>query len=264
MEKLSERQPLPCVGEESARLKPARSKTFSRAYFKEAAALLKNVKILAFAAVICALRIAVKSLSVPIAPGVYLSFDCYVNAVGAMVYGPIFALLVGAVSDTLGAVLFPKGAYFFPFIAVEMLSGFIFALFLWRKKLTAPRLLLAKFTVNFLCNLVLNPLIMKWYYYWLVTVKGQPQQVYYMITGVRIVKNLAIFPLEAVLICVLLNALLPGLKSLGYADKSQKDIALEKKELLLCGALTVLSVAIVLFYVFFLRDFVAAHNIKLF
>ena len=85
-----------------------------------------------------------------------------------------------------------------------------------------------------------------------------------MINGVRIVKNLAIFPLEAVLICVLLNALLPGLKSLGYADKSQEGIALEKKELLLCGAFAVLSVAIVLFYVFFLRDFVAAHNIKLF
>ena len=259
MEKLSERQPLPCAGEESARLKPARSKTFSRAYFKEAAALIKNVKILAFAAVICALRIAVKSLSVPIAPGVYLSFDCYVNAVGAMVYGPIFALLVGAVSDTLGAVLFPKGAYFFPFIAVEMLSGFIFALFLWRKKLTAPRLLLAKFTVNFLCNIVLNSAIQKWYYALFVTDK-----VYYMINGVRIVKNLAIFPLEAVLICVLLNALLPGLKSLGYADKSQEGIALEKKELLLCGAFAALSVAIVLFYVFFLRDFVAAHNIKLF
>lgn len=262
MEKITESETLRRDGETEIPQEKAAEKhpkSFSRTYWKDAAALLKNVKILAYAAVICALRVAVKSLSVPIAPGVYLSFDCYINAVGAMVYGPLTALLVGAVSDTIGGVLFPKGPYFFPFIAVEMLSGFIFALFLWRKKLTAPRLLLAKFTVNFVCNIVLNSAIQKWYY-----ALFDADKVYYMINGVRIVKNLAVFPLEAVLICVLLNALLPGLKALGYADKSQESIALEKKELLLCALFAVLSVALVLFYAFFLKDFVAAHNIKLF
>ena len=45
-----------------------------------------------------------------------------------MIYGPLVGLLVGAVSDTIGAVLFPTGAYFFPFIFVEMFSSFIFGL----------------------------------------------------------------------------------------------------------------------------------------
>lgn len=87
-------------------------KTFSHAYFKEAAKVFKDARKLAFAAVICALRVAVKSLSLQIAPGVYLSFDCYVNALGSLVYGPLMALCVGAVSDTIGGVMFPKGAYF--------------------------------------------------------------------------------------------------------------------------------------------------------
>ena len=67
-------------------------KTFSHAYFKEAAKVFKDARKLAFAAVICALRVAVKSLSLQIAPGVYLSFDCYVNALGSLVYGPLMAL----------------------------------------------------------------------------------------------------------------------------------------------------------------------------
>ena len=83
-------------------------KTFSHAYFKEAAKVFKDARKLAFAAVICALRVAVKSLSLQIAPGVYLSFDCYVNALGSLVYGPLMALCVGAVSDTIGGVMCAK------------------------------------------------------------------------------------------------------------------------------------------------------------
>ena len=236
-----------------------RIKTFSRAYWREAARLFKSVRMLAFAALICALRVAVKMFSVPIAPGLYLSFDCYVNAVGALVYGPLVALCVGAVSDTIGAALFPKGPYFFPFIVVEMASGFIFGIFIWRKKLTASRLLTAKFTVNFVCNIVLNSLIQKWYY-----ALFDAEKVYYIINGARIVKNLVLFPLEATLICLLVNALLPGMKNLRYAEKDQQGIPLTKKEITLCVLLALFSVALVLFYVFFLKDFVAAHNVKLF
>ena len=41
------------------------------------------------------------------------------------------------VSDTLGALLFPTGAYFFPFIFVEMLGSFLFAVSLYRTKITS-------------------------------------------------------------------------------------------------------------------------------
>lgn len=236
-----------------------KEKIFSLAYWKRAAKVFKDVRIVAFAAVICALRIAVKSVNVPIAPGVHLSLDCYVNAVGAFVYGPLMALIVGAISDTIGAVLFPQGAYFFPFIFVEMSSGFIFALFLWRKKLSAQKLLLAKFTVNLFCNLFLSPVIQKLYYYLIGAEKA-----YYLVTGVRVVKNLVLFPLEGILICVLLNALLPGLKALRYVEREQEGIPLQKKEILLCVLLAVLSVALVLFYSFFLKGFIADRNVKWF
>ena len=68
-----------------------------------------------FAAVIIAMRIAVKAVKIVIIPGALnFGFDFIVNSAGSMIYGPLVGLLVGAVSDTIGAVLFPTGAYFFP------------------------------------------------------------------------------------------------------------------------------------------------------
>ena len=121
---------------------------------------------LVFAALIIALRVAVKTLKLTTGT-ISFTFDCYVNSLGSIVYGPIMGLLVGAVSDTLGCILVPSptSPYFFPFIFVEMSSGFVFGLFLWRKKLTVSRVLLTKFMVNLVCNIILTSLVMKWDYY---------------------------------------------------------------------------------------------------
>ena len=70
----------------------------SPAYWREAAKQLTIPRMLVFAALITALRVAVKMFKIPIATGVSLSFDCYVNSLGSMVYGPVVDLLVGAVS----------------------------------------------------------------------------------------------------------------------------------------------------------------------
>lgn len=242
------------VKEEKKRVFP-----FWKGYWSEAVRNFTNTKMLVFAALICALRIAVKALRIPVLPGeLNISFDPYVNAIGSLVYGPLVGLAVGAVSDTIGAILFPSGAYFFPFIFVEMSSSFLFGLFLWKRKLTAPRVICAKFTVSFFCNIVLTSLVMKWNYQWLGLDKT-----YYFINLARIVKNLIMFPLEGILICFVLNAFLPALKQLRFATAEQCGLKPTKRDFFLVGGLLLLSVAIVLLYVFFLKDWLAAHNVKL-
>lgn len=134
-------------------------------YWRLALHNIHDTRMLAYASLIIALRVAVKAFRIPLAAGLTLGFDCYINALGSVVYGPLMGLLVGAVSDTLGCMLFPSGPYFFPFIFVEMSSGFVFGLFLWRKKLTVSRVLLTKFMVNLICNIILTSLVMKWDYY---------------------------------------------------------------------------------------------------
>lgn len=234
--------------------------TFSRAYWRSAAGCFADTRMLIFAALIVALRVVVKFFKIPLAADLSLSFDCYVNSVGAVIYGPLVALLVGAVSDTLGCILAPSGAYFLPFILVEMSSGFIFALFLWRKRITLSRVIWAKFTVNFFCNILLNSLLMKWYYLWLYG----PEKVYNLVNLVRIVKNLVLFPLEAGLIALLFQVLLPALASLKLIPRDCARSDFDKKKVFLqIGISLLISVVIVLLYIFVLKDFFAANNIKL-
>ena len=49
--------------------------------------------------------------------------------------GVLIALAAAAVTDTLGALLFPTGPYFPLFLFTEMAGSFVFALFLYRTKI---------------------------------------------------------------------------------------------------------------------------------
>ena len=233
----------------------------SRGYWKEAAREFANPKTLVFAALIIALRVIVKMFKIPLAAGLSLAFDCYVNSLGSIIYGPVVALFVGAISDTLGCILFPTGPYFLPFMFVEMSSSVIFALFLWRRKISVGRVLISKFTVNMFCNIFLTSLFMKWMYIYLVDPKGTT---YNVINLVRIGKNLVLFPIESVLIVIILGAFIPVLKKLHAVPASQNELILKRKHIVLVSITTALSVGLVLFYIFFLKDFISAHNIKLF
>ena len=106
---------------------------FSKAYWMQAASEMKNPRMLVFAALTIALRVALKAVKIPIAASIDIHTAFIVNAFGAMVYGPVVALMGAAISDTLGALLIPSGPYFFPFIFTEMAGSLIFALFLYDK-----------------------------------------------------------------------------------------------------------------------------------
>ena len=237
---------------------------YGKQYWVDAAAQLKNVKILVFAALFIALRVLVKNpfFNVQVLPGLKFTLDCYVNAVGAMVCGPVVSFLSGAISDTLGCMLFPMAgqAYFPPFMLVEMLSSLIFALFLWKRKITVGRVLLTKFTVNVVCNLIVNPLILKWQYYAL----GSEGTVAALINGVRIGKNLILFPFEAAFIVLFISALFPLLHRVGVVPKDQARPEFKVRHWLMIAIVTLASFALVLFYWLYLKDFISEHNFKLF
>ena len=235
--------------------------SYGLSYWRAAAKELKNTKSLVFASFIVVLRIVVKAFKIPLAAGLSVTFDCYVNALGSLIYGPLVGLAVGAVSDTLGYLVFPSGVYFLPFILTEMLSSFIFGLFFWRRKITVPRVLAAKFVVNLICNIILTSLFMKWMYVFLGDEKATT---YNVINLVRIVKNLVLFPAESVLISLIIGAFIPALKSMKLISANQESLVFEKRHIAVVAATAVLSVALVLFYIFFLKDFVSANNFKLF
>ena len=216
---------------------------FSAAYWRDAAYQLFDTRMLCVAAIITALRIAVKAISIPLGESLYITIGFFVNALGSMIYGPVMGLISGAISDTLGAILFPKGAYFFPWIFVEMAGSLIFALWLWRTKLSTTRIILSRFSVTLICNLLMTPLIMMWNYAWLNNGKS-----YKLITIPRLVKNLTLFPVESFLLVLFLSALIPALIKLGMIDRAQTKPVFTKGHIALLVVLFLIALVVVVVY----------------
>ena len=228
------------------------NRILSKKYWFEAAKQLKDVRMLTIAALIVALRIVVKFIKIPLAAGLSISLDAYVNSLGSIIYGPVVGLVVGAVSDLLGCIVTGQMAeYFPPFMLVEMMSSFIFALFFWRRKIDVSRVFASKFVVNFICNIVMTSLFNKWYLYLYVGVDNA--KAYSIINGMRIAKNLIMFPLEAAIIISVLTAALPVLARLKLVDKKHSTV--EKSSLadlvFHIASLVIIAIELILIYFIF-------------
>ena len=216
---------------------------FTPAYWRDAAAQLFNVRILCITAILIALRVAIKSVYIPVGPELNVTFGFFVNALGASIFGPVVAIIAAAITDTLGCIIAPQGTYFFPFIFVEIAGSLVFALFLWRAKMSATRVILSRFFVSVVCNFIMNPLIMIWYYAWL----GNGQN-YAFITLPRVVKNLALFPFEAFLLVIFMGVMIPILAKLKLIPKEQIKPVLTKGHIVLLAVLLVVAVIIVVMF----------------
>ena len=216
---------------------------FSKEYWKQAASELKNTKTLIFAALMIALRIALKSVSIYIAADLRISIEFLVNALGAMTFGPVVAIAGAAVSDTLGALLFPSGPYFFLFIFTEIAGSLVFALFFYRTRISVTKVILSRFCTNFFVNIVLQTPIMYLYYQMML---GKTYKIFNL---PRMIKNLVLFPVESLLLVLFLRALIPPLKSLGYKVSDISKLHFTKKNIVTLVILTIIGVAAVVIYV---------------
>ena len=208
---------------------------FCREYWSLAAAEFRSRRVLIFAALMIALRVALKPLSIPIAADLRINVAFFINAYGAMVFGPVVAIAAAAVSDTLGCLLFPTGVYFFPFIFIEIAGSVIFALFLYRAEVTAKRVILSRFCIDFFVNIVLNTPVM-WLYYRMVMGKS-----YVLFDVVRVVKNLAMFPIESALLILFLRMVIPPTRRLGYVYSGVDRLRLSRRTVALLVALVLVG-----------------------
>ena len=215
---------------------------FSAQYWRLAALEMKSTRMLVIAGVLTALRIAVKSLTIPIGPSLNITFGFIINALGSLIYGPVMAIFTSAISDTLGALLFPSGAYFFPFIFEEIAGGVLFALFYYRAKITTLRVMLGRFAVTIIVNLMISPVIMI-YYYKMVLGKS-----YTFFTMPRMIKNLVMFPIQSLILVLLLGALLPHTNRMNLTYTGTTQLKMTRRDVLVLVLLTAVSALAILFY----------------
>ena len=182
---------------------------FSAAYWRDALAEMKDIKMLVITALLVALRIALKPFAIYIGPQMAIQTATLATALGAMIFGPVVAIPAAIISDTIGFMIFPTGDYFLPFALTEIAGTMIYALCLYRAKPSATRVIIARFLICFLVNVVLQQFIFAWQY----TYMGNPEKAKDSIMGImttaRIFKNLFFFPIESVVITLFLKVLLP-------------------------------------------------------
>lgn len=215
------------------------SHPFSKAYWRDAAAELKDIKMLVITALMIALRIALKPFAIYIGPQMAIQTATLATALGAMIFGPVMAIPAAIISDTVGFMIFPTGDYFLPFVLTEIASTMIYALCFYRAKPSATRVMIGRFLICFVVNVVLQQLIFAWQYTYLGNPEKAKDSIMGIMTVARIFKNLFFFPIETVVITLFLKVLVPvtARAKLTYGGSTGLDFT--KKQL---GALLLLVV----------------------
>lgn len=242
---------------------------FSKAYWHDAAMELKDTKMLVIAALMIALRVSMKWTVIPLAPNLNINVGApLINAMGAMIFGPVVAALAACISDFVGFLLFPQGGvYFLPYMFVEVAGSVLFALFFYRAKVTVTRVILARFSMDLLVNIILNSLVSMWYY---AAILGKS---YAFMILPAVIKNLCLFPIESFLLALFLSVVIPITRRVkltyvtpsdgseiarpdGKKSRRVDELKFDKKHLILLLTLFAVGVCCVVGYLAYYYD----HN----
>lgn len=223
---------------------------FSKAYWRDAASELKDTRVLVFAALMIALRVVMKLVAIPLAPGLKINTAFIVNALGAMVFGPVVAAICAVATDILGYLQNPEGVYFVPFVLTEVAGSVIFALCLYRAKVTPARVMLSRFTICVVVNMLIQTPIYMWYY---ALYMGGRQYTFLMALP-SIIKNLVMFPIESVVLTLFLRIMIPITNRMGLTqtgDSAKEALKFTGEQIATLVSLTILGCACLVGYLFF-------------
>lgn len=159
-----------------------------------------NTKTLTTMALLTALEIVLSRFLSISAWNTKIGFAFVPVVLAAMLLGPLYAGLVAALADFVGAILFPVGAYFPGFTLTAFLMGACYGLFLWKKQ-SFPRVLGAVAVHQLVLSLLLNTL-------WISVLYGSP---FYPLLLSRLPQCAILSAVQLALIPLLIK-LLPQLK----------------------------------------------------
>ncbi len=170
--------------------------------FKRSALEFKSIRCLTFTAMLIALDLAIKlTTTVESSDALHISFAFVALASVSMLYGPTVGFAAGMITDLLGFVLRPSGAFDIRFTLIEALGAMIYGIFLYNAqndRWLLPRVIAAKTTVVIVCNL------------WLTTwaVASLAGKGFMAMFPARAIKNLIQLPIDIILLALILPLVL--------------------------------------------------------
>ena len=132
-----------------------------------------------------------------------ISFGFIPIAVCGILTGPFWTLLMAAVCDILGALLFPTGAFYWGFTLVAAVGGLIYGLCLYNRKENIILCMLCTLTIALICNILLNTLFLCQ----IGAMVAPGNEGFWPVMWTRILKNLIQFPVNGVILFAVWKAL---------------------------------------------------------
>lgn len=155
-----------------------------------------DAKTIAVMSVLIAMEIVLSRFLSIAAWNMKIGFSFVALALAGMLLGPVKGGIVGALSDFIGAILFPIGAYFPGFTLTSFLMGLTFGVFLYKKqnpvKITAA-VVINQLVLSFLLNTL-----------WISILYGSP---YGPLLITRIWQTAVLVPMQLLVILVISKVL---------------------------------------------------------
>jgi Predicted membrane protein len=120
--------------------------------------------------------------------------------IAALLYGPVWAGVVGALADIIGALLFPIGAYFPGFTVTAFLTGMVFGAFLYNRKVKWLDASTAAAVVCVALNMLLNSYVLYLYYVLLLNKANAVALVIAALPG-RVITNSVMIVVQTIINC---------------------------------------------------------------
>lgn len=167
------------------------------ALFTDSYKELKSVRTITLMAMFAAIAIILGMFSIEIGSFVRIGFSAVPNGLVGYLLGPTVGGIFAGTLDVLKYIIKPTGAFFPPMTLVTMLNGVLYGVFYYKKNITLPRVLAAKFIVMFICNVILNTLCLSILY-------GEG---FLALLPARVLKNLIMWPIDSIIFYTITNAL---------------------------------------------------------
>lgn len=173
---------------------------------------LKNVRVLTVSAFLVAIATVLGFFKIPITELIEIRFQYLPIAVGGAMFGPAVGGVIGMLTDVLGYLVKPTGAFFPGFTITSILSGIIYGVFFYKKKITIPRIIAAELAETIVCSLILNSINLSILY----------GNAFSVVVASRLLKVLIMFPVDTIILTVVLKAV-PKLMPSGMKEEFAKE-----------------------------------------
>lgn len=139
-----------------------------------------------------ALSVVLSTFDIWITPSFKLFSLLYLpGVIVSVLYGPIIGMAFGFISDFATYIIKPMGPYFMGYALSAMVANLIYGIFIYNRKISLIRVVIARALVVLIVTLGLNAI-------WMQMMYGQTAGQFY--TGTRLIRNLIQFPIDVLLI----------------------------------------------------------------